>query len=102
MLAEVERFWGAKSGTPKGDRIDILATLIDVYEAKQFPVDPPDPIAAIKFRMEQQGLTRKDVEAIFGTRNRDFRDTERVRQLHAKLGISAELLIRPSRLDKVA
>jgi HTH-type transcriptional regulator/antitoxin HigA len=54
-LAEVERLWGARLGTPEGDRLDVLATLIDAYEAAHFPVDPPDPIEAIKFRMEQQG-----------------------------------------------
>ena len=61
-LAEVERLWGAKSGTPKGDRLDVLATLIDAYEARHYPMDPPDPIEAIQFRMEQLGLTRKDLE----------------------------------------
>jgi HTH-type transcriptional regulator/antitoxin HigA len=54
-LAEVERLWGAKSGTSEGDRLDILATLIDAYEAARYPMDPPDPIEAIRFRMEQQG-----------------------------------------------
>jgi HTH-type transcriptional regulator/antitoxin HigA len=58
-LAEVARLWGAPSGTPAGDRLDALATLIDTYEAQQHPVDPPDPIEAIKFRTEQQGLSRK-------------------------------------------
>ena len=56
-LAEVERLWGAAGGTPEGDRLDILATLIDAYEAEHYPMDPPDPVEAIKFRMEQQGLT---------------------------------------------
>src|ERR1700694_4642275 len=69
-LAEVERLWGAKSGTPKGDRLDVLATLIDVYETQHYPMDPPDPIDAIQFRMEQQGLTRKDLEPLIGTRAR--------------------------------
>ncbi len=59
-LAKVERLWGAKGGTPEGDRLDVLATLIDAYEAQHHPMDPPDPVEAIKFRMEQQGLTRKD------------------------------------------
>ena len=54
---------GAKSGTPKGDRLDVLATLIDAYEARHYPMDPPDPIEAIQFRMEQLGLTRKDTSA---------------------------------------
>src|SRR5947199_3029245 len=69
-LKEVEGLWGAKAGTPRGDRLDILATLIDVYEAEHYPMDPPDPIEAIRFRMEQQGLTRKDLEKILGSRTR--------------------------------
>ena len=109
-LAEVERLWGAKSCTPEGDRLDLLATLIEVYEVKHHPMDPPDPIEAIKFRMEQQGLTRKDLEPIFGTRNRTSEilnrrrglSIEMIRQLHATLGISAEVLIRPSRHDEAA
>jgi len=60
-LSEVERLWGAKSGTPKGDRLEVLATLIDAYEAEYFSMDPLDPVEAIKFRMEQQGLSRKDL-----------------------------------------
>jgi HTH-type transcriptional regulator/antitoxin HigA len=106
-LAEVERLWGAKGGTPNGDRLDVLATLIDAYEEKHFPMDPPDPIEAIKFRMEQQGLTRKDLEPIIGTRARVVEVLNRkralsigmIRRLHAKLGISADVLIRPSRKD---
>lgn len=109
-LAEVERLWGAKTGTPNGDRLDVLATLIDVYEAGRYPMDPPDPIEAIRFRMEQQGLTRKDLEPMIGPRNRvaDVMNRRRslsiemIRQLHERLGISADVLIRPSRLDKVA
>lgn len=109
-LAEVERLWGAKSGTPDGDRLDVLATLIEVYEEKHHPMDPPDPIEAIRFRMEQQGLTRKDLEPMIGPRNRvaDVLNRKRglsiemIRQLHDHLGISAEVLIRPSRFDKVA
>jgi HTH-type transcriptional regulator/antitoxin HigA len=53
-LAEIERLWGAKLGTPAGDRLDVLAALIDAYESTLEPIDPPDPIEAIKFRMEQQ------------------------------------------------
>lgn len=109
-LAQVERLWGARSGTPDGDRLDILATLIDAWEAKQYPMDPPDPIEAIRFRMEQQGLTRKDLEPIFGSRNRTSEvlnrrrglSIEMIRQLHARLGISAEVLIRPSRREDEA
>lgn len=109
-LAEVARLWGSGSGTPQGDRLDVLATLIDVYEAQHHPMDLPDPIEAIRFRMEQQGLTRKDLEPMIGPRNRvaDVMNRRRslsiemIRQLHERLGISADVLIRPSRLDKVA
>jgi HTH-type transcriptional regulator/antitoxin HigA len=103
-LAEVERLWGARSGTPKGDRLDVLATLIDVYEAQHDPMDPPDPIEAIQFRMEQQGLTRKDIEPLIGSRARVAEVMNRkrslsidmIRRLHETLGISAEVLIRPT------
>jgi HTH-type transcriptional regulator/antitoxin HigA len=61
-LAEIERLWRAKDGTPEGDRLDILATLIEAYETEQYPLDPPDPVKAIQFRMEQQGLSRKDLD----------------------------------------
>jgi len=104
-LAEVAALWGSPSETPKGDRLDVLATLIDVYEAGQYPIDPPDPIEAIKFRMEQQGMTRKDLEDIIGTRTRISEVLNRkrglsidmIRRLHDRLGIPAEVLIRPSR-----
>ena len=104
-LAEVERLWGAKGGTAKGDRLDVLATLIDAYENEHYPMDPPDPIQAIKFRMEQQGLTRKDLEGIIGTRTRIAEvlngrrglSINMIRRLNQKLGIPADILIRPSR-----
>src|SRR5579864_8448783 len=107
-LSDVERLWGAKSGTPKGDRLDVLATLIDAYEAEHYPMDPPDPIEAIRFRMEQQGLTRKDLEPLIGTRTRVAEVLNRkrslsiamIRRLHDRLGISAEVLIRPSQNEK--
>jgi HTH-type transcriptional regulator/antitoxin HigA len=109
-LIEVERLWGAKSGTPEGDRLDVLATLIDAYEAAHYPMDPPDPVEAIKFRMEQQGLTRKDLQPLIGTRTRVAEVLNRkrglsigmIRRLHKALGISAEVLIRPSRKDRAA
>ena len=69
-LAEIEQLWGSPNGTPKGDRLDVLATLIEAWEITHYPMDPPDPIEAIKFRMEQQGLTRKDLEGIIGSRAR--------------------------------
>jgi HTH-type transcriptional regulator/antitoxin HigA len=109
-LGEVEKLWGAKGGTSAGDRLDILATLIDAYEAQHYPMDPPDPVEAIKFRMEQQGLTRKDLESVIGTRTRvaEVLNGKRslsismIRRIHARFGISAEVLIRPSRSGKAA
>ena len=109
-LAEIKSLWGAKSGTPRGDRLDVLATLIDVYEAKHHPMDPPDPIEAILFRMEQQGITRKDLEPLIGSRARVAEvlnhkrslSIEMIRKLHDKLGISAEVLIQPTRQDEAA
>jgi HTH-type transcriptional regulator/antitoxin HigA len=104
-MAEVKRLWGAKNGTPNGDRLDVLATLIDAYEAQHEPIDHPDPIEAIQFRMEQQGLTRKDLEPLLGTRTRVSEVLNRrralsigmIRRLHTKLGIAAEVLIRAPR-----
>ena len=59
-LSEVESLWGAPNGTPKGDRLDVLATLIDAWEAVHYPMDPPDPIEAIRFRTEQQEVKQRD------------------------------------------
>ena len=104
-LREVERLWGAKTGSRDGDRLNVLATLIDAYEADRYRMDPPDPIEATKFRMEQQGPTRRDLEEIIGTRTRIAEVMNRkrglsiamIRRLHERLGISADVLIRPSR-----
>ena len=104
-LSEVEALWGSASGTSDGDRLDVLATLIDAYESQHYPMDPPDPIDAIKFRMEQQGLTRKDLEGILGTRARIAEVLQRkrglsismIRRLNIELGIPAEILIKPTR-----
>jgi HTH-type transcriptional regulator / antitoxin HigA len=109
-MAEVEHLWGAKSGTAKGDRLDVLVTLIEAYEARHFPMDPPDPIQAIQFRMEQQGLTRKDLEPLIGSRARVAKVMNRkrspsidmIRRLHEQLGISAEVVIRPTRAEAAA
>ncbi|MPZ57175.1 MAG: helix-turn-helix domain-containing protein [Rhizobiales bacterium] len=110
VLRQVELLWGARAGTPDGDRLDVLATLVDAYEAAQFPIDPPDPIEAIKFRMEQQGLTRKDLEPLIGTRTRVAEVLNRrrnlsiamIRRLHQRLGIPAEVLILPTRKQRAA
>src|SRR5208282_5723052 len=109
-LKEIERLWGAKAGTSEGDRLDVLATLVDAYEAEHYPMDPPDPVEAIKFRMEQQNLSRRDLEPLIGTRTRVAEVLNRkrslsigmIRRLHDQLGISAEVLIRPSQKEKAA
>lgn len=88
-------------GTPQGDRLDVLTTLIQAYEVRHCPIDAPDPIEAIKFRMEQQGLSVKDLEPIIGQGDRVYEVLNRkrpltlamIRRLHSKLGIPAEVLI---------
>ena len=69
-VARISELMGAASGSPEGDELDVLATLVDAYEAKHHAMDAPDPLAAIQFRMEQQGLKRKDLEPLIGSRAR--------------------------------
>src|SRR5258706_11468640 len=69
-LARVERLWGAAHGTPAGDELDVLVTLVDAYETTHHPIPPPHPVEAILFRMEQMGLTRADLAVILGSRSR--------------------------------
>jgi HTH-type transcriptional regulator/antitoxin HigA len=88
-------------GTEEGDRFEILATLVEAYEAKHFPIGAPDPIEAIRFRMEQGGLTVKDLVPSIGQPNRVYEvlsrkrglTLEMIRNLHRNLGIPAESLI---------
>jgi HTH-type transcriptional regulator/antitoxin HigA len=91
--------WGASQGTPASDQLDILATLIEKYEEEHFPMDLPDPVDAILFRMEQQGLSRKDLTPMLGTRNRRRgMSLEMIRAVHEQLHIPAEVLIRSSKM----
>jgi HTH-type transcriptional regulator/antitoxin HigA len=91
----------AKPGTDEGDELDVLATLVDAYEAQQFPIELPDPIEAIRFRMEQMGLGRKDLEPFIGSRARVSEvlnkrrglSLKMIRELHEKLDIPLEALI---------
>ena len=104
-LVEMQRLWGAKLGTPEGDRLDILATLVDAYEAEHHAIDPIDPVEAILFRMEQSGRVQSDLASIVEptTSPVDLLDRraelslEQIRRLHDEWGISAEVLIRPLR-----
>ena len=106
-MAEVERLWGASAGTAKGDRLDVLATLIDAYEREHFPIEAPTPVEAIKFRMEQQGLTRKDLESVIGSRGRIAEvlsgkralSISMIRKLRDRLNIPADALIAPGKKD---
>lgn len=101
-LRTVEKLMDAKRGTPEGDRLDVLVTLIEAYEARRFPMDLPDPIAAIRFVMEQRNLTAKDLVPYIGQPNRVYEILNRKRpltlamawKLHKGLGIPAESLIR--------
>ena len=100
-IARIAELIGAKPDTGEGEELDILATLVDAYEAKHHAIDIPDPIAAIQFRMEQQGLTRKSLEPLIGSRGRVSEVMTRrrsltlamIRRVRKELGISADVLI---------
>ena len=97
-------------GTPDGDRFEILLTLVESYEAKHYPIDLPDPVEAIKFRMDQAGLTPKDLVPAIGRLNRVYEILNRKRpltlkmiwKLHQTLGIPAECLIQPPKIPLAA
>ncbi len=101
-LKEIEGLMAAKRGTLEGDRLDILVTLVEAWEAKHYPIDLPDPVEAIKYYMEQQSLEPKDLIPYIGNRNRVYEVLNRKRpltlkmvwRLHAGLGIPAESLIK--------
>lgn len=97
----IDALMDAKAGSPEGDELDVLVTLVCAYEAKRFPMDAPDPVTAIRFRMEQQGLTRKDLEPMIGSGARvsEMMTGKRkltlpmIRRVRDGLGISADLLV---------
>ena len=100
-LADIERLWGAAENTPEGDTLDILLILVEAYEKDHYPIDPPEPAEAIKFRMEQMGLSRKDLEPYIGARGQvaEVLSGQRklslpmIRRLHTHLHIPLESLI---------
>jgi HTH-type transcriptional regulator / antitoxin HigA len=104
-LKEIETLMMAEADTPEGEKLDVLVTLVEAYEAKHFPLDLPDPVAAIKFKMEQSGLSVKDLEPMIGKSNRIYEILNHTRQLtlpmirrlHAGLGIPVESLIKEYR-----
>ena len=107
-LKEIERLFDAVPNTSEGDRLDVLTTLVEVYEARHYPIPWPDPIEAILYHMESRGLTRRDLEPYIGNRARISEILNRkrllslrmVQQLHAGLGIPAEVLLQPYRIAR--
>ena len=106
-LREIERLWGrAQPGTPAGEKFEVLSTLVDAYEREHIEIPTPDPIEAIRFRMEQEGLTAKDLLAIFKTRSRASEvmakkrrlNLPMIRRLHAKLSIPIDCLVKEYKL----
>ena len=102
-LQEIESLMTAELDTPAGERLDVLVTLVEAYERRHFPLDLPDPVEAIKFAMDQRGLTVKDLEPMIGRSNRVYEVLSHKRpltlrmiwKLHKGLGIPAECLIKP-------
>lgn len=100
-IERIESLWGAESGTPEGDELDVLLTLVKVYEEKNHPVPPPTPIEAISFVMEQRGMTQADLIPYIGSRSRVSEvlrgkrtlSLSMIRSLHTHLNIPAEILI---------
>ncbi len=101
-LKEIERLWDSEPGTPEGDRFEILVTQVEAYEDEHYPIDPPDPIEAIKYAMESRGLTRQDLEPYIGSSGRVSEvlsykrplSLSMISKLNSGLGIPAEVLIR--------
>jgi HTH-type transcriptional regulator / antitoxin HigA len=102
-LTEIERLFDVHQGTPEFDRLEILVTLVEAYENKHEPILSPEPIEAILYYMESQGLTRQDLESTIGSRSRVAEilnrkrplTLEMIRRLHTQLGIPAQILIQP-------
>ncbi len=109
-LKEIEALMTARPGTREGERLDVLVTLVEAWEKKRFPMDLPDPVEAIRFRMEQSGLTPKDLVPMIGQINRVYEVLTRkrpltlqmIRRLNRDLGIPAESLIKPSNERRAA
>ena len=100
-LRRIEQLMDAKPGTKNGNELDVLTTLVEAYEAKHHVIYPPNPVEAIKFRMDQLGMTRKDLEAMLGGRGRVSEiltkkrglSLEMIRRLHRELHIPLESLV---------
>ncbi len=103
-LKQAEKLMTARANSPEGENLDVLVTLIEAYERKHYPLDLPDPVEAIKFEMDQRGLTVKDLEPVIGKPNRVYEilshkrplTLQMIQRLHSRLGIPAESLIKSS------
>ncbi len=110
VLKEIETLMSARAGSSEGERLDVLVTLVEAYEKKHYRFDPPDPVEAIKFRMEQMALAPKDLVPMIGQLNRVYEVLNRrrpltlqmIRQLHEQLGIPAESLIKATSQRRAA
>ena len=109
-LEEIGCIFDAASDTPEGDRLEVLTTLVEVYEDRHYEIPLPDPIEAIRYYMESRGLSRRDLEPYIGSRGRVAEilnrkrplSLEMIRRLHSGLGIPAEVLIQPHESRHVA
>ena len=107
-LQRIEKLWGAAPSTAEGELLDVLITLVEAYEREQFPIDLPDPVEAIKFRLEQQGKDYRALIGVIGQRTRVYEVMRRdrplslamIRNLHRSLHIPAEVLVRAGRRRK--
>lgn len=107
-LARIEETFDAEPDTPEGDELEILASLVETYEKRNYPIGLPDPIEAIKIRMEDLGLERKDLESVIGSKGRISEILNRkrpltlpmVQRLSEKLGLPTEVLAQPYPLAK--
>ncbi len=104
-LRRVESLWESPEGSDESDELDVLATLVEAYEREHYPVDMPDPVEAIKFRLEQEGKDSRALIGVIGQRTRVYEvlrgkrslSLNMIRELHEKFGIPANVLIQPGR-----
>jgi HTH-type transcriptional regulator/antitoxin HigA len=107
-LQRVESLWKSPEGSVESDELDVLATLIEAYEREHFPIDLPDPVEAIKFRLEQQGKDSRALIGVIGQRTRVYEvlrgkrslSLNMIRELHDKFSIPASVLIQPGRKNR--
>lgn len=108
VLRRVDSLWNSPEGSAESDELDVLATLIEAYERERYPIDLPDPVEAIKFRLEQEGKDSRALIGVIGQRTRVYEvlqgkrslSLNMIRELHDKFGIPANVLIQPARKSR--